>query len=315
MFHTVTVNPSIDYVVSVDSFVMGQTNRSHSEKIYPGGKGINVAIMLGNLGAEAKAYAFVAGFTGKEIEKALNSRGINTDFIHLSSGLSRINVKLRTASNETEINGAGPAIGEGDINALLERLDAIKAGDTLVLSGNIPSALPKSLYSDIMEQFSGRGVRCVVDATGELLRKSLVHEPFLVKPNTAELSELYGVTLKTKEDVIPYAKRLRDEGAQNVLVSMGKYGAVLAGDDGKVYHAPPPDGVVVNTVGSGDSMVAGFLAGYDGTLPHTKGGCADALLVSLCAGSASAFDQWLASGEAVQLLLCNSYVAAQALKR
>lgn len=324
MFYTVTVNPSLDYVMNVDTLQMGQTNRSGVEEIGIGGKGINVSIMLQHLGVASRAAAFVAGFTGGEIERLLTAEGVTADFIHIAEGFSRINVKLHSkgapdASGkipqrpvETEINGAGPKITDKDIAALTMRLDTLAKGDTLVLSGNIPPTLPKSLYSDIIKRQEGKEVRIVVDATGQLLRECLKYKPFLVKPNTAELGELYGVTLKTQQDVAPYAVKLRGEGAQNVLISMGKYGAVLAADDGKVYLSPAPDGKVVNTVGSGDSMVAGFLAGYDGKVTGLAGGARDALVTGLSAGSASAFQTGLASGEKV-LSVVNSFVSANGI--
>lgn len=330
MFYTVTVNPSLDYVMNVEGIEIGETNRSSKESISVGGKGINVSIMLEHLGIKSCAMAFVAGFTGDEIERLLLKQGVTADFIHLDKGLSRINLKLHSkkagdkgqaavryaASGEaaccrmsvsrgspiieTEINGAGPKISKKDIDELLGRLDALSSGDTLVLSGNIPPSLSPSFYSDIMKRQSGKDVRITVDATGQLLRECLSNKPFLVKPNTAELGALYGAALKTQDDVEPYAVRLREEGARNVLVSMGKYGAVLAADDGKVYRASAPRGQAVNTAGSGDSMTAGFLAGYDGNIEWLKNGCYDALVAGICAGSASAFEEGLASGEAVR---------------
>lgn len=310
MFYTVTANPSLDYVMNADALEMGATNRSTAESIGIGGKGINVSILLQHLDIQSHALSFVAGFTGDEIERLLTEECVTADFIRVAEGFSRINVKLHskppsgsTRPVETEINGAGPRIERSDIDALLQKLDATKSGDTLVLSGNIPPALPQSFYSDIIKHQEGKGVRIAVDATGSLLRECLQYKPFLVKPNTAELGELYGVKLHTQEDVAPYARRLHSEGAQNVLISMGKYGAVLAADDGKVYCAPAPDGKVVNTVGSGDSMVAGFLAGYDGQIEGLSGGCRDALIAGLCAGSASAFETGLASGDAVKSVI------------
>lgn len=306
MFYTVTANPSLDYSMSADSIIMGQTNRSKKEVISAGGKGINVSIMLLHLGILSRSLAFIAGFTGDEIEHLARVAGADTDFIRLGSGISRINVKLHCGDGEgyggeTEINAAGPAVSAGAIEELMQRLDAIREGDTLVLSGNIPPALPKSFYADIMKRQGG--ARIAVDATRQLLRECLQYKPFLVKPNMAELGELYGVTLKTAEDAAASARRLRSEGAQNVLVSMGKHGAVLAADDGAVYCSPAPEGLAVNTVGSGDSMLAGFLAGYDGKAAKCKGGARDALIAGVCAGSASAFEEGLASGEAVERII------------
>ena len=258
MVYTVTVNPSLDYIIDVEHFKTGVVNRTFAEKINAGGKGINVSIVLSNLGIENTALGFLAGFTGNEIENRLIEKGIKTDFIHLNDGLSRINVKLRS-DEESEINGQGPNITEENIKELYSKLDKLTSDDILVLAGSIPSTLPQSFYSDIMNHLKDKGVKFVVDATKELLKKSLEYKPFLVKPNNHELGEIFGVELKTREDVVPYAQKFREMGAQNVLVSMAGEGAVLASADGNVYKSPAPKGKLVNSVGAGDSMVAGFI--------------------------------------------------------
>lgn len=297
MIYTLTVNPSLDYIVDVDDFKTGQVNRTKSEKIFPGGKGINVSIVLQNLGFKNKALGFTAGFTGNQIELMLNQKGVDTDFIHLEQGLSRINVKLRS-TKESEINGQGPSISKDDIAALFEKLDGIREGDTLVLAGSIPQTLPQTFYSDIMARLSQKNVRFVVDATRDLLKKSLEYKPFMVKPNNHELGEIFGVELKSREDVIPYALKFREMGAQNVLVSMAGQGAVLAAADGKIYKGPAPDCVLVNSVGAGDSMVAGFIAGYE-----SSGDYSQALKMGLSTGTASAASEELATKAEVEEIL------------
>ena len=297
MIYTVTVNPSLDYIVDVVHFTEGSVNRTSGEQMNPGGKGINVSIVLTNLGVENHALGFTAGFTGKEIESWLSAKGVKTDFIHLQKGLSRINVKLRS-DKESEINGRGPIIAQADIAALYEKLDKLKKDDTLVLAGSIPDTLPESLYSDIMSRLQSKGVRFVVDATRDLLKKSLEYKPFMVKPNNHELGEIFGVELKTKDDVVPYAKKFQEMGAQTVLVSMASQGALLVAADGKVYRGDAPEGKLVNSVGAGDSMVAGFVAGF-----MQSGNYKDALTMGLCTGSASACSPQLATKERVKEFL------------
>ena len=294
MIYTVTCNPSIDYFVSVDDFQMGMTNRTSDELILPGGKGINVSTVLSELGVENTALGFVAGFTGNEILKMVEERGIRAKFICLDEGISRMNVKLLSVDG-TEINGQGPFIGEEKTNLLMEQLDELNKEDTLVLAGSIPPSMPDDLYRKIMERLSGKGVKIVVDATRDLLLNVLECHPFLVKPNHHELGEIFGVKIKGHEDAAFYGKKLQDMGAQNVLVSMGKDGAVLAAADGQVLMAQAPAGQVVNSVGAGDSMVAGFLAGWEKT-----GDYKEAFLLGLAAGSASAFSRDLAKGEDIQ---------------
>ena len=283
MIYTVTFNPSLDYIVSVNDFRPGLTNRTSSELILPGGKGINVSTVLGNLGIENTALGFIAGFTGNEIVRRLGLIGVTTDFIRIDSGDSRINLKLRSIEG-TEINGRGPDISADAVRQLMEKLDATGSGDILVLAGSIPSSIPDDIYKKILDRLSGRDIHTVVDATGDLLVNVLFHHPFLVKPNNHELGEIFGVKLRTRDGIVPYAEKLRKMGARNVLVSMAGEGAVLAAENGNVYTAPAPEGTLVNGVGAGDSMVAGFLAGW-----MEKQDYLHAFRMGLSAGSASAF--------------------------
>lgn len=289
MIYTVTFNPSLDYIVSVNDFRPGLTNRTSSELILPGGKGINVSTVLGNLGIENTALGFIAGFTGNEIVRRLGLIGVTTDFIRIDSGDSRINLKLRSIEG-TEINGRGPDINADAVRQLMEKLDATDSGDILVLAGSIPSSIPDDIYKKILDRLSGRDIHTVVDATGDLLVNVLFHHPFLVKPNNHELGEIFGVKLRTRDGIVPYAEKLRKMGARNVLVSMAGEGAVLAAENGNVYTAPAPEGTLVNGVGAGDSMVAGFLAGW-----MEKQDYLHAFRMGLSAGSASAFSEYLAS--------------------
>ena len=293
MVYTVTFNPSLDYIVSVEDFRLGLTNRTDSEVILPGGKGLNVSIVLSNLGIENTALGFVAGFTGEEIVRRVEGMGVKSDFIRLREGISRINLKLKSIDG-TEINGRGPRIGREAVGELMGRLDARGEGDVLVLAGSIPGSMPDETYGKIMERLAGRGVMTVVDATKNLLMNVLEYRPFLVKPNSHELGEIFGVELRDREEAIPYARRLRELGAVNVLVSMAGQGAVLAAGDGEVYAAAAPRGKLVNGVGAGDSMVAGFLAGW--MERHEYG---HAFRMGIAAGSASAFSELLATREEV----------------
>ena len=297
MIYTVTFNPSLDYIVSVDHFETGRVNRTTRELMFPGGKGINVSLVLKNLGLDSTALGFMAGFTGKEIERLLDVQDVHSDFIPVASGISRINVKLRS-DEESEINGMGPGIGAAEIDKLYQKLDALKEGDILVLAGSIPSVMAETMYRDIMERLKNRGIRIVVDATKDLLHMVLPLHPFLVKPNNHELGEIYGVKLTTKEEVIPYARRMQSEGAVNVLISMAGEGALLVAEDGNVYQSMPPKGKVKNSVGAGDSMVAGFIAGY-----LKSGSYEEAFYTGLCTGSASAFSDNLATRDEVNGLL------------
>lgn len=294
MICTVTFNPSLDYIVSVEDFKLGLTNRTDSEKMLPGGKGINVSIVLKNLGIESTALGFMAGFTGEEIERMLQEMGVKSDFIRIGEGISRINVKLKSIDG-TEINGSGPEIGRDKVEKLIEKLSTLKAGDVLVLAGSIPSTMPDDIYKVIMEKLAQKGVMIVVDATKDLLVNVLEYHPFLIKPNNHELGEIFQVSLTTRASVVPYARKLQELGAKNVLVSMAGEGAVLVAEDGQVYDAPAPQGTLVNGVGAGDSMVAGFLAGW-----LTKQNYEHAFHMGIAAGSASAFSENLATEEEIQ---------------
>lgn len=293
MIYTVTFNPSLDYIVSVDDFRLGMTNRTSSELILPGGKGLNVSMVLGNLGIDNTALGFVAGFTGAEIARRVEEMGVKSDFLSIGGGISRINLKLKSIDG-TEINGCGPEIDQAAVERLMEKLDILGQGDVLVLAGSIPGSMPDETYRKIMERLAGRGVMTVVDATKNLLMNVLEYRPFLVKPNSHELGEIFGVELRDREEAIPYARRLRELGAVNVLVSMAGQGAVLAAGDGEVYAAAAPRGKLVNGVGAGDSMVAGFLAGW--MERHEYG---HAFRMGIAAGSASAFSELLATREEV----------------
>lgn len=296
MICTVTFNPSLDYIIHTDGLTLGAVNRATFENIMAGGKGINVSIVLKNLGHDSRALGFVAGFTGNEIARRLDALGVTCDFIRVEEGMSRINVKI-SSPEETEINGIGPAIEQHHIDALYTRLDALGADDTLIISGSVPSMLPGDIYERIMARLEGRGVRVVVDATRDLLMNVLPYHPFLIKPNNHELGEIFGVELAAREEVVPYARKLQERGARNVLVSMAGEGAVLVAEDGTACMRPSPRGTVVNSVGAGDSMVAGFIAGYEET-----GDVAQAFKMGLCTGSASAFHMGLATRDQVEEL-------------
>ena len=296
MIYTVTFNPSLDYIVGTEGFQLGNTNRTVSELMLPGGKGINVSTVLKNLGIESTALGFTAGFTGEEIRRRVGELGFRSEFIDVGNGFSRINVKMKEFDG-TEINGQGPVIGEEAVGLLLERLDSLEEGDTLVLAGSIPSSMPDSIYSDILARLEGKGVVFVVDATKDLLLNVLKYRPFLIKPNHHELGEIFGVEFENRGDVVPYAERLQEQGAQNVLVSMGGKGAVLLDAEGNVHMLPVPKGTLVNAVGSGDSMVAGFLAGWTEKKDYEH-----AFKMGISAGSASAFSELLATEEEIRRL-------------
>ena len=294
MVYTVTFNPSLDYIISVDGFQLGKTNRTVKEQMLPGGKGINVSTVLKNLGIPNTALGFCAGFTGEEIEKRIGEMGLNSDFIHLESGYSRINVKMKDFDG-TEINGQGPDIRSEETEKLLQKLEKLEGGDTLVLAGSIPKTMSESIYRDILRRLEGQGILAVVDATGELLLNVLEYRPFLIKPNNHELGTIFNVKLENREDVVPYARKMQEKGARNVLVSMAGQGAVLLDETGEVYMLPAPKGELVNAVGAGDSMVAGFLAGW-----LTKEDYEYAFCMGVSAGSASAFSENLATKEEVE---------------
>lgn len=297
MIYTVTFNPALDYVVFLDDLKPGDISRATRESIYYGGKGINVSNVLNTLGYETTALGFIAGFTGKAIEEGLSSIGINAEFIKLPEGNSRINVKVKHG-DETEINGQGPVITEEAINELFAKLDTLKEDDILVLAGSIPNTLPDDIYEKIMARLEGKNIRIVVDATKDLLMNVLKYHPFLIKPNNHELGEMFGKVLKTNDEIIYYAKELQKMGARNVLISMAGDGAILITEEGEAIQIGTPKGKVVNSVGAGDSMVAGFLAGY-----LKAGSYEDALRSGTAAGSATAFSEGLASLEMYQAML------------
>lgn len=294
MIYTVTFNPAIDYAIGVEKLELGMTNRGSFEQLLPGGKGLNVSTILNNLNVENIALGFIAGFTGVEIKRSFEELGGKSDFIELKKGISRINIKIKSVQ-ETEINARGPLIDSEAVEQLFGKLQRLKEGDILILAGSIPSSLSDSLYSDIMKMLADKNIMIVVDATKDLLVNVLQYNPFLVKPNNHELGELFNVTLKTREEVIPYAKKLQEKGARNVLVSMAGEGAVLITQTGDVLTSEAPKGVVKNSVGAGDSMVAGFIAGW-----CEKQDYAHAFKMGVAAGSASAFSEMLATKSEIQ---------------
>ena len=322
MIYTVTFNPSLDYTVHMPVFQAGVVNRAAQEAVYPGGKGINVGIILQRLGLPVKLLGFVAGFTGAEIERLSGLAGCQCDFIHLEKGLSRINVKigagktvlagekqgaatetvaavLAETSAETAVNGQGPEISLEDLQKLQQQFDSLRSNDILVLSGSISKGLPRDTYQQILERMNRKQVRVVVDAEGELLTCAILCHPFLIKPNKEELEEIFKQKLHSDEEVAACAEKLRQKGARNVLVSLGGDGALLAGEDGKIYRCLSPKGTLVNSVGAGDSMVAGFLAGYE----RSGGNLWSALRYGIASGSATAFKDWLAEREEIEALL------------
>ena len=296
MINTITLNPSLDYIVKVDNFKVDAVNRSNEEQIYPGGKGINVSIVLNNLGVKNTALGFIAGFTGDEILRRIKDHGVDCDFIKVKSGLSRINVKLKS-NEETEINGSGPRISESDLELLFEKISHLKKGDYLVLSGSIPSSVPNDIYESIMKRLLDKEVEFVVDATKDLLLKVLKYKPFLIKPNHHELAELFNVTLNDDNDIIKYGK-LQEMGAKNVLISMAGDGAILIPENGDPIKREVPKGILKNSVGAGDSMVAGFISGY-----LKNNDINEAFKMGIATGSASAFSEELATKDEVINLL------------
>ena len=298
MIYTVTFNPAIDYVVRLDApLEVGEVNRAKGEDCVLGGKGINVSGVLAELGCKSVALGFVAGETGAWLERGLAAQGIDTDFIHLEKGMTRINVKIK-AGQETELNGAGPDIPERAMEALEAKLDTLKEGDILILAGSIPASLSQTTYERLLARLDGKGVRAVVDATRDLLVNVLQYHPFLIKPNNHELGEIVGKVLKSDEEIVAAAKTLQEKGARNVLVSMAGDGALLLDEQGEVHRIGTPKGKVVNSVGAGDSMVAGFVAGYLQT-----GDYKTALRLGTACGSATAFSLGLAKKNDIDELL------------
>lgn len=297
MIYTVTFNPSLDYIVSVNDFTLGTVNRTSSEKILPGGKGINVSIVLKNLGFDSTALGFIGGFTGEEIEREIKKYGCYTDFIQIDRGMSRINLKMKS-NEETEINGQGPEIGKEELDQLFDKLNALEDGDILILAGSIPGSMPEDIYEKILEYVSEKKVKVVVDATGDLLVNVLKYHPFLIKPNVHELGEIFQVEITSKDQVVEYAKKMQEMGATNVLISMAGDGAVFVSEYGEVFQSKAPKGTVVNSVGAGDSMVSGFTAGY-----LTYHNFKDAFIMGIASGSASAFSTELAKKEEVMTII------------
>lgn len=300
MVYTVTFNPAVDYVVHTDEMEIGSVNRSHGEEIYFGGKGINVSQVLKELGVESKALGFVAGFTGEAIEQGLAQNGVDTDFVHLDGGFSRINVKVKSRT-ETEINGQGPEIPDEKLTELFKKLNYIQEGDTIILAGSIPSSLPSDIYEKILDYLKGKNVRAVVDATKDLLLNVLKYKPFLIKPNNLELGEMFGVALHSADEIARYAGKLKEMGAVNVLVSMAGDGALLLDENGRIHICGVCRGTLKNSVGAGDSMVAGFVAGCE-----KKSAGYDyeyALKLGTAAGGATAFSAGLGKKDLIYSLL------------
>lgn len=297
MIYTVTLNPSIDYIVHLDRLDTGITNRTTSEEYYCGGKGINVSCVLAELDLDSTAFGFIAGFTGDAIEKGIRNDKIVTDFIRLENGNSRINIKIK-ADEETEINCQGPYINSNELERLLSKIDRITSGDTIVIAGNIPNTMPDDVYEKILKRIKDKDVRIIVDATKTLLLNSLKYKPFLIKPNRQELSEIFEAEIKSEDDIKKYAKKLQEMGAKNVLISLGQDGAMLIDEFGNQHKAGVIKEKVINTVGSGDSMVAGFIAGYEKTGDYQY-----ALKLGSVCGNATAFLSGLATKEKINELL------------
>ena len=296
MIYTVTLNPSIDYIIETDKFKIGEVNRANKEELYPGGKGINVSLMLNELQVENTALGFLGGFIGEYIENTLASNGVNTEFIKLEKGFSRINLKIKNEV-ETEINGKGPHISEDKLQLLYKKIEKLKDEDILVLCGSIPKSLSNTLYQDIISMVAKKNVKVIVDATSNLLLNTLKYNPFLIKPNIHELEEIFDTKIDCIDSTIFYATKLKDMGAENVLISMGKDGALLIDSKGKIYLSNAPYGDVVNTVGSGDSMVAGFISGYLKTKDYKE-----ALKLGASCGSATAFSSGIGEKKLIDTL-------------
>lgn len=305
MIYTITFNPALDYTVQVEKFEIGKINRTKSENILAGGKGLNVSIILKRLGIENTALSFIAGFTGKELERKIRKYNIETEFIETNRGYTRINVKISSLEknsliqeSETALNGNGPEITENDIEKLLQKIQNINSNDIVILSGNIPKCINENIYEIICKELDGKNVKFVVDASQKLLMNCLKYKPFFIKPNKEELEETFNTKIETKEEIIIYAKKLQEKGAQNVLISLGGDGAILLTEKDEVYYSNTPKGQVINTVGAGDSMVAGFVAGY-----LKKKDYKEALKLGIASGSATAFSAGLAMNEEINGLL------------
>ena len=297
MIYTVTLNPSIDYVINLEHLNTGHVNRVNSEHVYPGGKGVNVSRILKTLGHDNVATGFVSNFTGDFITNSLSDLNIKSDFIKLDNGFTRINVKIRS-DEETEINGGGPHISDEKLKELFDKLSELKEGDILVLAGSIPSTLKEDLYEKIMEQVKEYNVKVVVDATKNLLLNVLKYNPFLIKPNNHELEEIFNVKLECVDDIATYSRKLQEMGARNVLVSRGKDGAILITEDKELFISNVPKGIVINSVGAGDSMVAGFISGYTNSNSYEE-----ALRLGAASGSATAFSSDLANKDLIDRLI------------
>lgn len=301
MIYTVTFNPALDYVMNVPNLNSKDINRTESEQLYYGGKGINVSVILSRLGVKNKALGFLAGFSGKQLDSMLKSDNIHTDFVYLARGYTRINVKIKSEQS-IDINAQGPNISTEDIEKLMEKLEQIKEGDGLVLAGSIPKTLPNDIYEKILKRLDGRGINFAVDATGDLLLNVLKYKPFLIKPNHHELGDIFAVEIKTDEDIAYYGKKLQAMGAKNVLVSRGKDGAALLDESGELRTIGNAPGKITSAVGCGDSMVAGFLAGWE-----QKKDYAYALRLGSACGNATAFSETLANKQEIEKMLSNYF--------
>lgn len=298
MIYTITMNPALDYVVDFDTFTIGQVNRVEEEHILYGGKGINVSVVLKELGFDSCSLGFISGFTGNEIERGVKEElGLESNFIKVQKGMTRINVKIHS-QQETELNGIGPVIEKSDIEKLMNQLEGLKDDDILVLSGSVPASLSNSIYFDILDRLKMKNIKVVVDATGDLLKKTLAYQPFLIKPNNHELAAMFDVELKTIDDIEKYARQLQTMGAKNVLISMAKDGSLLIDEFGKKHQIGVCQGTVKNSVGAGDSMVAGFIAGYLSGYSYE-----DTLKLATATGGATAFSSGLATQEKIKELL------------
>mgnify|MGYP000555004803 FL=1 len=301
MVYTVTLNPALDYVMKLKALRTDDINRTDGEEIYYGGKGINVSVILTQLGISNTALGFLGGFTGKKLEEMLKNDNISCDFNYLKNGDTRINVKIK-ADKEIDLNACGPEITKEDMQSFLRKLDGIKSGDYLILAGSIPNTLPDDIYEQILERVGDRNINCVVDATGDLLKNVLKYKPFLIKPNHHELGDLFSVQIKSDDDIVKYSKKLQEMGAKNVLVSMAKDGAMLTDENGNVHKIGNAKGKLINSVGCGDSMVAGFTAGYIKTADYSY-----ALRLGSACGNATAFSEKLATREEIERVFNAEY--------